>query len=186
MCTSSFGSNSAFLLKYMGSLRPEQTIHFIDTGSHFEETLQYRDHLTKTLKLKTEVVSASPEVHEFTNKNQTWKDNPEYCCHLKKVEPVEKIRSKHTIWISGLMDWQSDHRASLNIFELKKDMLKFYPLLDQSKQECDSYIDGHNISRHPLVSQGYDSIGCTHCTKKGTDRLGRWFGTAKTECGLHL
>ncbi|HAW52049.1 MAG TPA: phosphoadenylyl-sulfate reductase, partial [Flavobacteriales bacterium] len=74
MCTSSFGSNSAFLLKYMVSLKPDQVIHFIDTGNHFDETIQYRDHLVNTLNLKTEVISADQVVHEFTEKNQTWKD----------------------------------------------------------------------------------------------------------------
>jgi phosphoadenosine phosphosulfate reductase len=170
----------------MVNLVPEQVIYFIDTGNHFEETIQYRDHLVNTLNLKTEVISASPEVHAFTQENQTWKDNAEQCCYLNKIEPVEKVRSKHSVWISGLMEWQSDHRASLNIFELKQGMLKFYPLLDQSKHDCELFLDTNNLSRHPLVSQGYDSIGCTHCTNRGTDRIGRWFGTAKTECGLHL
>ena len=186
MCTSSFGTNSAFLLKYMVSFVPEQTIHFVDTGNHFEETIQYRDHLVDTLKLKTEVISAGPVVHEFIKKNETWKDNPEYCCQVNKIEPIDKIKSKYKVWISGLMEWQSDHRASLDIFEIKGNMLKFYPLLDQSKKDCDSFIVKHELSRHPLINEGYDSIGCTHCTNKGTDRIGRWFGTAKTECGLHL
>jgi len=186
MCTSSFGANSAFLLKYMVSLVPEQVIHFIDTGNHFEETIQYRDELIKTLNLNTEVVTASPEIHQFTRENETWKDNPEHCCHLKKVVPIQQIKSSHKVWISGLMDWQSDHRASLSIFEMKRGMLKFYPLLDKSKKDFDSFLEKHKLPSHPLLSKGYSSIGCTHCTKKGLDRLGRWFGTAKTECGLHL
>ncbi len=84
------------------------------------------------------------------------------------------------------MKWQSDHRATLDIFELRGDILKFYPLLDVSKAARDTYIETHNLPFHPLVAKGYNSIGCKHCTIAGEDRDGRWNNNPKTECGLHL
>jgi phosphoadenosine phosphosulfate reductase len=96
------------------------------------------------------------------------------------------VKKKYKIWISGLMQWQSDHRASLDIFEERGDILKFYPLLDISKKERDDFISKHQLPFHPLVAKGYPSIGCKHCTLPGEDRDGRWNNNPKTECGLHL
>ena len=84
------------------------------------------------------------------------------------------------------MGWQSDHRASLNIFEERRGIIKFNPMLDVSKEERDAYIATHNVPFHPMVAEGYESIGCSHCTVKGEGRAGRWQGKEKTECGLHL
>ena len=84
------------------------------------------------------------------------------------------------------MEWQSDHRSTLDVFELRGDILKFYPLLDISKQQRHAYIAAHDLPFHPLVAKGYNSIGCKHCTVPGDDRNGRWNNNPKTECGLHL
>ena len=81
-----------------------------------------------------------------------------------KVKPLDLIKSKYDVWVSGLMKWQSDHRATLDVFELRGDILKFYPLLDITKAERDLYIEKYNLPFHPLVSKGYNSIGCKHCT----------------------
>ena len=88
--------------------------------------------------------------------------------------------------MSGLMKWQSDHRATLDIFEERGTILKFYPLVDISKAERDAFIEEHQLPFHPLVAKGYQSIGCKHCTVPGEDRSGRWNNNPKTECGLHL
>jgi phosphoadenosine phosphosulfate reductase len=84
------------------------------------------------------------------------------------------------------MRWQSDHRSTLNIFEERNGILKFYPLLDVSKEERDKIIEISKLPFHPLVAKGYQSIGCMHCTMPGDDRSGRWNNNPKTECGLHL
>ncbi len=88
--------------------------------------------------------------------------------------------------MSGLMEWQSDHRATLDVFELRGNILKFYPLLNISKEERDTYNEKHQLPFHPLVAKGYNSIGCKHCTVAGDNRSGRWNNNPKTECGLHL
>ena len=186
MVTSSFAATSAFLLKLFSEVNTEQIIYFIDTGYHFDETLNYKKQLTETYNLKVKSVSALKYEHEFTTKDKTWAKNPDFCCSINKVKPLEVIKSKYTVWVSGLMEWQSDHRSSLDIFEQRGDILKFYPLLDITKQERDDYIKKHDLPFHPLVSKGYHSIGCKHCTIPGVDRNGRWNNNPKTECGLHL
>lgn len=186
MLTSSFAATSAFLLHLFAQVNPNQVVYFIDTGYHFEETLAYKKQLTETYGLNVESVSAIASEHKFTTQDQTWKKNPDFCCHINKVKPLDKIKINYKVWVSGLMKWQSDHRKSLNIFEQRNNILKFYPLLDVSKEERDEYIKKHQLPFHPLVKKGYHSIGCKHCTLPGKDRSGRWNNNPKTECGLHL
>ncbi|WP_019038413.1 phosphoadenylyl-sulfate reductase [Psychroflexus tropicus] len=186
MVTSSFAATSAFLLKLFSEVNTDQIIYFIDTGYHFDETLSYKQQLTETYNLNVKSVSALTHEHEFTSKDKTWTKNPDFCCSINKVKPLEVIKNKYTVWVSGLMEWQSDHRSSLDIFEQRGEILKFYPLLDVTKQERDDFIKKHKLPFHPLVSQGYHSIGCKHCTVPGDDRSGRWNNNPKTECGLHL
>lgn len=186
MLTSSFAATSAFLLKLFSDVNKNQKVYFIDTGYHFEDTLAYKEKLTELYGLDVKSISAIKEEHEFTTQDETWKKNPDFCCSINKVQPLEIIKKHYTVWVSGLMEWQSDHRASLDIFEMRGEILKFYPLLDISKEERDHYIAEHQLPFHPLVAKGYNSIGCKHCTLPGEDRNGRWNNNPKTECGLHL
>lgn len=186
MLTSSFAATSAFLLKVIADVNQEQLVHFIDTGYHFKETLKYKEELSRLYGLQVKSISALREEHDFTTADQTWKKNPDFCCHINKVKPLDIIKARYTVWMSGLMEWQSDHRATLDIFEERGEILKFYPLLDISKEERDDFIRQHNLPFHPMVARGYDSIGCSHCTAAGQARKGRWNNKPKTECGLHL
>ena len=186
MLTSSFAATSAFLLKMFSEVNKEQQVYFIDTGYHFEETLKYKEKLTELYGLNVKSLSAIKEEHDFTTRDMTWNKNPDFCCSINKIKPLDLIKKNYTVWVSGLMEWQSDHRASLNIFENRGEILKFYPLLSVSKEERDAYIEQHNLPFHPLVAKGYSSIGCSHCTVAGEDRSGRWNNNPKTECGLHL
>ena len=186
MLTSSFAATSAFLLKLVSDINSMQDVYFIDTGYHFEDTLKYKSLLEKQYNLNLKSVSAIKEEHEFTTKDQTWRKNPDFCCSINKVKPLDTIKQNYKIWMSGLMEWQSDHRSSLDIFEQRGNILKFYPLLDITKEGRDTYIEAHKLPFHPLVAKGYHSIGCKHCTVPGEDRSGRWNNNPKTECGLHL
>jgi len=186
MLTSSFAATSAFLLKLFSEVNKKQEVFFIDTGYHFEDTLKYKEQLTNQYGLNVKSISALKEEHEFTTKDETWKKNPDFCCSINKVKPLDSIKNNYKVWVSGLMKWQSDHRATLDIFELRGEILKFYPLLDITKEQRDAYIKEHNLPFHPLVAKGYNSIGCKHCTVPGEDRNGRWNNNPKTECGLHL
>ncbi|MCB0446566.1 MAG: phosphoadenylyl-sulfate reductase [Gelidibacter sp.] len=186
MLTSSFAATSAFLLKLFSEVNKTQEVFFIDTGYHFEDTLKYKEQLTRQYGLNVTSISALKEEHDFTTKDETWKKNPDFCCSINKVRPLDIIKNKYKVWVSGLMEWQSDHRSTLDIFELRGNILKFYPLLDLTKEQRDTYIKEHNLPFHPLVAKGYNSIGCKHCTVPGEDRNGRWNNNPKTECGLHL
>ena len=186
MLTSSFAATSALLLKLVSDTNSKQKVYFIDTGYHFEETIEYKQLLADTYNLEVVSISALKEEHEFTTKDQTWSKNSDFCCSINKVNPLQRVKKDYDIWISGLMKWQSDHRASLDTFEVRGDMLKFYPLLDMTKNERDAFIREHQLPFHPLVAKGYHSIGCSHCTVPGADRDGRWNNNPKTECGLHL
>jgi len=186
LVTSSFAASSAYFLHIISRLRPEQVIHFIDTGYHFPETLAYRAQLVEAFGLKVEDVRAEDWRHQFTVDDQTYKKDQDFCCSINKVEPLDLIKPNYQVWASSLMGWQTEHRATLDIFEARGGILKFNPMIDVTREARDSYIREHALPPHPLVAQGYASIGCSHCTIKGEGRSGRWAGKAKTECGLHL
>ena len=186
MLTSSFAATSAMLLKFFSDVNKDQLIYFIDTGYHFKETLIYKEYLTKLYDLNVLDVTAEEWKHTFTTEDKTWTKDPDLCCSINKVQPLESIKEKYTVWVSGLMRWQSDNRSSLDIFEERNGMIKFYPLLDVTQDERESFIKDHHLPFHPLISKGYFSIGCEHCTVPGKGREGRWNNSPKTECGLHL
>lgn len=186
MITSSFAATSAYFLHIVSRIRPEQVIHFIDTGYHFPETLEYRKYLIELFQLKVVDVRAEDWKHQFTEQEQTYLKDPDFCCSVNKVEPLEAIKPSFHVWVSSLMRWQTDHRAGLPIFEVRRGLIKFNPMIDVTREERDAYIREHDLPFHPLVAKGYSSIGCTHCTVPGEGRSGRWLGKPKTECGLHL
>lgn len=186
MLTSSFAATSAFLLKLISEVNKEQLVYFIDTGYHFEETIRYKKKLSSLFNLKVKSISAATEEHRFTTTDETWNKNPDFCCYINKVKPLDKIKAQYSVWVSGLMEWQNDHRATLDIFENRGEILRFHPLLDISRKERNEYMENLELPFHPLVKKGYHSIGCTHCTVAGELRSGRWNNDTKTECGLHL
>jgi len=186
LVTSSFAATSAYFLHIISRIKPDQTIHFIDTGYHFPETIEYRQFLIDLFKLKVEAVKAEDWKHQFTVDDKTYEKDPDFCCSINKVEPLEAIKPKFKVWTSSLMHWQTDHRAGLSVFELRRGVLKFNPMIDVTREERDAYIREHQLPFHPMVARGFSSIGCTHCTVAGEGRSGRWLGKPKTECGLHL
>lgn len=183
--TSSFGTSSAFLLHLISRIRPTQRVHFIDTTYHFPETLAYKEELTRLFNLQVVDVRPAPEENALTREEQWWKDHPRMCCSINKVVPLEPIKARHRVWISGLMAFQTPYRAHLRIFEKQGDILKFHPLIDIDEGEVHYYYGLHGLPRHPLEALGYGSIGCVHCTTRGKGRSGRFQGQGRTECGLH-
>jgi len=184
--TSSFGTSSAFLLNLVSKLRPTQKVHFIDTGYHFEETMNYKEGLTKRLNLKVTDVHPDEYLHSYSKEYKLWETDPNTCCHVNKVLPLDTVKDDYQIWISGLIGFQSDSRKNLNVFEQQEGIIKFYPLIDITELEYKSEQIRYNLPQHPLTSQGYGSVGCTNCTFKGENRSGRWKGQGKVECGLHF
>lgn len=186
LVTSSFAATSAYFLHIVSRINPAQKIHFIDTGYHFPETIEYRRYLIDLFGLTVEDVKAEDWKHQFTVDDKTYEKDPDFCCSINKVEPLEAIKPNFKVWVSSLMRWQTDHRAGLPVFELRRGVLKFNPMIDVTREERDAYIREHDLPFHPMVARGFSSIGCTHCTVAGEGRSGRWLGKPKTECGLHL
>ncbi|MEM9917199.1 MAG: phosphoadenylyl-sulfate reductase [Bacteroidota bacterium] len=183
--TSSFGTKSVFLIHLMHQIRPTQPIHFINTTYHFDETLDYKKHLMEAYNLRVIEVLPDPTQNKITLDEHYWKENPQMCCTVNKVVPLEPIVANHRVWISGLMGYQTPFRAHLRIFEQQGDIIKFHPLIDIDEGEFLFHIDKYKLPPHPLEALGFGSVGCVHCTVKGQGREGRWAGTEKTECGLH-
>jgi phosphoadenosine phosphosulfate reductase len=186
LVTSSFAATSAYFLHIIHRIETRQKIAFIDTGYHFLDTIVYRDRLSKEYDLEVFDIKAEDWKHQFTLDDQTWEKNPDFCCSINKVEPLEAIKPNFEVWVSSLMGWQTDNRAGMDVFEMRRGMLKFNPMIDVTRAQRDAYIADHDLPFHPMVAEGYNSIGCTHCTAKGEGRSGRWAGKPKTECGLHL
>ena len=182
-CTSSFGTTSLLLLHHLSRIAPHQIIHFIDTGNHFTETLEYKDGLAEILHLETRSLSASRDVHRYTRKNETWKTNMKYCCFLKKLSPLEKVIGDYDVWMSGLMKWQIEDPTDLRIFEEQNGILRFFPFIDYSEEDFRHFLHSTDLPMHPLVERGYTSIGCVQCTRRGYDARGRKFGIRRSECG---
>lgn len=186
LVTSSFAATSAYFLHIISSIRPAQVIHFIDTGYHFPETLQYRDYLQQLFHLNVVDLKPDEYQHSYSEKEKLYETDPDFCCTINKVQPLDNIKDNYDVWVSSLMGWQSDHRAGLEIFEERHGIIKFNPMIDVTREQRDAYIAEHQLPFHPLVAKGYQSIGCSHCTVPGEGRSGRWSGKPKTECGLHL
>ncbi len=184
--TSSFGTTSATLLHLFHNVNPGQPVHFLDTTYHFAETLAYKSQLTELLGLH--VIDVVPEEwkNKFTREDQAWRTDPDLCCSINKVEPLDRIKPGFEIWVSGLMQSQNAYRKQMNIFEQKEDIIKFYPIIDWNENRVKEYLAQHNLPPHPLLAHGFSSVGCIHCTVKGRGREGRWVNRSKTECGLHL
>ncbi|MEM1196765.1 MAG: phosphoadenylyl-sulfate reductase [Pseudomonadota bacterium] len=192
---SSFGAESAVLLHLLAQIDPNIPVLFLDTGKHFDETLAYRDLLVERLGL-TNLVVLTPDPAELEKKDESglrWSYDPDGCCEIRKVKPLAKALADYDASFTGRKAFQSKTRANLPRFEIDttdaQGRLKINPLIDWSAEDIAVYFDAHNLPRHPLVAEGYPSIGCAPCTNKvaeGEDaRSGRWSGWDKTECGIH-
>ncbi len=192
---SSFGAESAVLLHLIAQVDPSLPLLFLETGKHFPETLTYRDTLVERLGL-TGLRNLKPDPAALAAKDETglrWSYDPDGCCEIRKVIPLAGALAGFDATITGRKAFQSSTRANLPRFEVDSSdaqgRLKINPLIDWSGEDVQAYFEEHNLPRHPLVAEGYPSIGCAPCTSKvapGEDpRSGRWKGWEKTECGIH-
>lgn len=192
---SSFGAESAVLLHLISQIDPALPVLFLETGKHFPETLAYRDTLVERLGL-TGLVNLEPDPELLARRDETglrWSYDPDGCCEIRKVLPLAAALSGYDATLTGRKAFQSATRANLPRFEIDSSdaqgRLKINPLIDWTADDLANYMAEHDLPRHPLVEQGYPSIGCSPCTHKvapGEDpRSGRWKGWDKTECGIH-
>lgn len=190
--TSSFQTQSVVLLHIISKVDNSIPIYFLNTGYLFPETTLYKDILKKQFNLN--IIDLKPSVPKILQKdnqgNLLFTSDPDYCCYLNKVQPLDSVLAEHDVWINGVRADQSKVRSEFFVEDFAPhNVLRYHPILDWTKQMVWSYIKENNLPRHPLNDKGYVSIGCEPCTRKislnDDERAGRWYGMNKTECGLN-
>jgi len=189
---SSFGAESVILLDLVAEVAPDTPIIFLNTRKLFGETLKYRDTLAERLGL-TNIIEVRPDEEELKVEDHNgllWTRDTDACCDVRKVRPLARTVSGYEAWITGRKRFQSSTRSNINLIELDGSQFKINPLAYWSQEELDQRIIDRDLPSHPLVEEGYPSIGCMPCTVRvevGQDRRsGRWQGLEKTECGIHI
>jgi phosphoadenosine phosphosulfate reductase len=188
---SSFGIESAALLKVMADVDPAIPVVFLDTGWLFEETLTYRDTLIATLGL-SDVRSIKPLEETLSREDRNrelWFSDPDACCRIRKVEPLKRALAPFSAWINGRKRFQGGLRTAIPVVEVDGGKLKFNPFANVSREEIEAIYALAKLPPHPLAASGFLSVGCMPCTSRTSPdedaRAGRWRGSAKTECGIH-
>lgn len=189
---SSFGAESAVLLHLAAQVSRDIPVLFLDTGMLFGQTLDYRKQLTAQLGL-TDVRDLRPQYQDLATgdpNSDLHKRDIDACCHIRKVLPLDRALEGFDAWVTGRKRFQGGDRLRLAVVEQSETHVKFNPLANWSKAQIDAYAAEHDLPAHPLVAQGFPSIGCWPCTQaveEGDDvRAGRWAGQDKTECGIHV
>jgi phosphoadenosine phosphosulfate reductase len=188
---SSFGTESAALLKVMADVDPKIPVIFLDTGWLFEETLAYRDQLIEVLGLR-DVRSVKPSEETLSRedpKADLWFSDPDACCRIRKVEPLSRALKPFDAWINGRKRFQGGQRAQIPIVEQDGARLKFNPFANVSREDIQAIFAAAKLPPHRLLAKGFLSAGCMPCTSRTSAdedaRTGRWRGRPKSECGIH-
>ncbi|MEO1014706.1 MAG: phosphoadenylyl-sulfate reductase [Pseudomonadota bacterium] len=188
---SSFGAESAALLRLVADVEPNLPVIFLETGKHFAQTISYRKKIAAMFGL-TNVIDARPDSNELAAQDPNgdlWRRDADACCALRKVRPLNEALDSFDAWITGRKQFQGGLRAGLPAFEASNGKVKVNPLTAWTPEDIAAFGVRAELPPHPLVAQGFASIGCWPCTKpieQGEDqRAGRWRGADKTECGIH-
>jgi phosphoadenosine phosphosulfate reductase len=184
----SFQKEASVVLDLMLKIAPDARVFTLDTHVLFPETYE-------TWKRVEDRYGIEVEVHQgpslgrqaATHGDRLWERDPDECCRLRKVDPLTEALADVEAWLSGVRREQSPGRARTRklAWDAKHERWKANPLADWTEEDVWDYIHRHDLPYNPLHERGYGSIGCTHCTKPGAGREGRWADTVKTECGLH-
>lgn len=190
--TSSFQTQSVPLLHIISQIDSSIPVYFIDTAFLFPETYTFKEKLKKELKLNViDIKSPIPHDQQLdSNGFFHYASNPDHCCFLNKVLPLESVLRENDVWINGVRRDQTPNRATMEIEESYKfGSIVFRPMLEWTSKDIYNYIREFDLPKHPLEESGYVSIGCVPCTTIGTgmnNRDSRWQGQNKIECGLHI
>lgn len=189
---SSFGIESAVLLHMVAAIDLATPVIFLDTGKLFGETLRYRDALVRRLGLR-DVRTVGPDpsaVHASDPLGMLWRQDPDRCCSLRKVEPLARALVGFAAWINGRKRYHGAARAHIPTIEAAEGRVKVNPLARWTADDVARYFARFDLPRHPLEAEGFRSAGCMPCSDRAAPdeppRAGRWRGQAKTECGIHL
>jgi phosphoadenosine phosphosulfate reductase len=189
--TSSMGD--AVLAHLAAKVVPGIDVVFLDTGYHFVETIGTRDAVAATLDVNLITITPAQTVAEqdATHGKDLYRTDPDLCCRLRKVQPLQDSLEQYDAWATGLRRAETHHRVIAPVigWDAKRGKVKVSPIARWSDEQVESYIAENGVLVNPLVYDGYPSIGCAPCTRRvapGEDpRSGRWAGTGKTECGIH-
>jgi len=190
----SFGVEGIVMIDLISQIKPTAKVVFLDTGLHFEETYALIEKVKQrypllNIEMKKPALTVVQQAEEHGDK--LWERQPNRCCHIRKVVPLQETLNSATAWVSGVRREQSASRSQTEF--INKDevfqSVKVCPLIYWSWEDIWSYVDKHDLPYNPLHDQGYPSIGCAPCTQPGDtetgSRSGRWANQTKTECGLH-
>ena len=187
----SFGAESALLLALVAEVDASLPVVFLDTGQHFPETLAYRDRLAERFGL-SDIRSVQPDRETRRRADPDgalWQRDPDACCHLRKVVPLQRALADFDAWVTGRKQYHGAGRDALGPIEAAEGRIKINPLVHWDRDRVDRGFAELDLPRHPLESKGYPSIGCRPCTRAVMEeedpRAGRWAGCGKTECGIH-
>lgn len=195
---SSFQSSGLVILHMLREIRPDVPVLFLNTGFHFPETLEFCRRVAEEWDLELvelrgdhQTAERQAEIHG----SGLYRRDPDRCCTINKVEPLQRALEGFDGWISGVRRDQSpDRAASVRIAQPQllpsgRALLKIHPLANWTRSDVDAYVWKHRIPTNPLVERGFASIGCWPCTRPvaagGQERSGRWSGSNKDECGIH-
>ena len=183
----------AVIIHLAAAVKPGIDVIFLDTGYHFPETIGTRDAVQAVYPVNLISITPSRTVAEQDAElgPRLYGRNPDLCCYLRKVVPLERALDPYDAWITGVRREETSARSDTQVVEWdpRRSMVKVNPIAAWTQEQVDGYITEHGVLVNPLVDEGYPSIGCATCTMPvaaGADpRSGRWAGTGKTECGLH-
>lgn len=189
-----FGPSGIVLMHMVSQIRPKTAIFYLDTDLFFPETLALRDQLAERLGLEFISVHSGLSLEEQERQlgPALWQRRPDLCCHLRKVEPLRRFLADKKAWITGIRRDQSPSRQQTQTvsWDYANHLIKLCPLAFWSKQDVWNYLRRHDLPTNNLHERGYPSIGCMPCTRPVSDgadeRSGRWAGTDKLECGIHI
>lgn len=189
---SSFGAESAVLLHMAAAIDRDIAVLFLDTGMLFAQTLDYRKSLGARLGLRN-IRDLRPSFEDLALTDPAadlWKTDTDACCGIRKVAPLDRALAGYEAWITGRKRFQAAVRLRLPVVEWADGKRKYNPLANWTHERIEAYAHEHDLPPHPLASAGYPSIGCWPCTTPAREdeaaRAGRWRGSAKTECGIHI
>ena len=189
-----FGAEGCCLIHMLAEIQPAVHVFNLETGYQFPETLEVRERIKSRYGIEVELIKPDLTVPEYEKKHQgpLYVLKPDQCCHDRKTVPLRRVVAGYDAWISAIRRDQTSHRARADVvqWDAKFNLVKVNPLLSWTKREVWSFIMEHEIPYNPLHDRGYPSIGCWPCTRPVADgedeRAGRWAGSAKKECGLHV
>ncbi len=195
--TTSFGMEGCALIDMVAAHADKMTVVYLDTKFFFPETYELRDRMIERyphFEFVDRGTSLTPDQQAARYGEELWKRDPDLCCKLRKVEPMNEVMAEVDVWITGLRRSQSAARANLGMIEWdwRNQLLKISPLVKWERDQIWAYVQQHDVPYNKLHEQDYPTVGCIQCTKPvpgsapgDYSRVGRWTSFDKSECGLH-